>query len=112
VCEEFAIATHAGIAPVKDRRFINIIGMREPVPVLAMSDMDQPSMKRFDTHGLVAFVTALVSKGLLVRPYEVAVPGKKETIAMYKQGLVHVDSDKVIETSLCCRRPCFIGYGW
>jgi hypothetical protein len=79
--------------------------MREPVPVLPRSVMGQKSVERFDTHGLVALVAALVSKSLFVRPHKVAMPGEEESVAMYVHGLVYVDSDKVVETSLRCWRP-------
>lgn len=79
--------------------------MREPVPVLPKSDMDQGSMEGFETHGLVAFVATFISKGLLVRPHKVAMPCEEETVAMYIHGLVHMDGDKVIETSLRCWGP-------
>jgi hypothetical protein len=67
--------------------------------------MGQKSVERFDTHGLVALVAALVSKSLFVRPHKVAMPGEEESVAMYVHGLVYVDSDKVVETSLRCWRP-------
>jgi hypothetical protein len=67
--------------------------------------MGQGPVEGLKTHGLVALVATFVSKGLLVGPNEVAVPGKEEAVAMYKHGLVHMDSDKVIETSPRCWGP-------
>jgi hypothetical protein len=79
--------------------------MREPIPVLPQSDMGQESVERFETHGLVALIAAFVSKSLFVRPHKVAMPGEEDPVAMYVHGLVYVDGDKVIETSLCCWGP-------
>jgi hypothetical protein len=39
VCEEFAVAAHAGVAAVEDGGFVDVVGVGEPVPVLAVSDM-------------------------------------------------------------------------
>lgn len=100
------IATHTGITTIKHGRFVDVVSMGEPVPVLPRSVQHQHNHLRRWTHRLVAIVPALVSQGLFIRPNKVAMPCKKETIAMYEHGLVNVNSDKVIVTRLCCWSPC------
>ena len=95
VLHKRTIATHACVATVEDGRLVDIIRVGEPVPV-----------------GLGALVPALVLQGLFIRPDEVAVPGKEETVTVNTHGQVHVDSDKVIVPSLRSWRPCRIGLGW
>ena len=104
MCEVCPVATQAGITPVKDRRFVDVIGICEPVPVLAKSDMLE-AIEFLETHRLVSLVATFISESLLVCPYKVAMPGKKETIAMYVHSLVDMDSDKVIKARLGCCSP-------
>lgn len=68
-------------------------------------------MQGLETHGLVALVAAFLSKGLLVRPHKIAMPGEEKTVAMYTHGQVHVDGYKVIETSPRCWGPGLVGLG-
>lgn len=39
VCKECAVATHTSFAAIKDGRFIDVIGVCKPVPVLAKSGL-------------------------------------------------------------------------
>jgi hypothetical protein len=63
------------------------------------------------TYGLMTLITALISESLLIRLYKLAMPSEKETVAMNVHGLIHVDGDKVIESSLCSWSSGFVGFG-
>lgn len=68
-------------------------------------------MEGFEAYGLIAIVAAFISKGLLVRPHKVAVPGKEEAITMYIHSLIDVYRNKVIKSRLRCWGPCLVGFG-
>jgi hypothetical protein len=57
------------------------------------------------THRLVTLVATLVSKGLFVCPYKIAVPSEEETVAVNIHGLVHMNGNKVVKAGLSCGSP-------